>query len=104
MNFGLSESQLKEIQNCIAKHSTIDKAILFGSRALNTFKPYSDVDIAIQGKNVDLFLAAKLKLEIEEETYLPFFFDFLAYDSISNSELKEHIDSKGIEIYRKISQ
>jgi hypothetical protein len=34
-------------------------------------------------------------------TDLPFFFDFVAYPTISNEALREHIESKGITIYRK---
>jgi hypothetical protein len=32
---------------------------------------------------------------------VPYFFDVIAYDSITNNELKEHIDRVGILFYRK---
>jgi nucleotidyltransferase substrate binding protein (TIGR01987 family) len=34
--------------------------------------------------------------------YLPFFFDFVAYSSITNEALKAHIDHKGVLIYQKV--
>jgi hypothetical protein len=32
---------------------------------------------------------------LEEETYLPFFFDVVVYDGVESEELKRHIDTKG---------
>jgi predicted nucleotidyltransferase len=79
MKYGLSEEQLKQIQDIISSFDEIEEAILFGSRAIDTYKEASDVDIAIKGKKVTASLAAKLKYRFEEDTYLPFFFDFVAY-------------------------
>jgi type I restriction enzyme S subunit len=101
MKYGLSEKQLNEIAAFISPYSEIEEAVLFGSRAMDTYKEASDVDIALKGDRVTASLAAKLKFEIEEDTYLPFFFDFVAYPTITNEALKEHIDTKGIVIYRK---
>jgi hypothetical protein len=55
----------------------------------------------LKGEHVTASLAAKLKFDIEEDTYLPFFFDFVAYPTISNDALREHIETKGVSIYRK---
>jgi len=100
MKYGLSDEQLKQIQDIISSYDEIEEAILFGSRAIDTYKEASDVDIAIKGKNVTASLAAKLKYRFEEDTYLPFFFDFVAYPTITNEALKKHIDKKGVSIYR----
>jgi type I restriction enzyme S subunit len=101
MKYGLSEKQLNEIAAFISPYSEIEEAVLFGSRAMDTYKEASDVDIALKGDRVTASLAAKLKFDIEEDTYLPFFFDFVAYPTITNEALKEHIDTQGIVIYRK---
>ncbi len=100
MKYGLSEDQLKQILDIIASYDEIEEAILFGSRAIDTYKEASDVDIAVKGKKVTASLASKLKYRFEEDTYLPFFFDFIAYSTITNESLKKHIDSKGVSIYR----
>jgi predicted nucleotidyltransferase len=104
MKYGLSEKQLDEVIAAIITHPEIEEAVLFGSRAIDTFKKASDVDIALKGEKVTASLAAKLKSKLEEDTYLPFFFDFVAYPTITNEALREHIDSKGITIYRKESK
>jgi predicted nucleotidyltransferase len=54
-------------------------------------KKGSDVDIAIMGKNADFTLAAKIKSHLEDDTYLPYFFDVISYNTIKSDELKEHI-------------
>ncbi|MCD6584848.1 MAG: restriction endonuclease subunit S [Desulfobacteraceae bacterium] len=101
MKYGLSDEQLKQVLDIIASYDEIEEAILFGSRAIDTYKEASDVDIALKGTKVTASLAAKLKFHFEEDTYLPFFFDFIAYPTITNEALKEHIDTKGVVIYRR---
>ena len=101
MKYGLSEKQLAEIIAILRTYPDIEEAILFGSRAIDTFKEASDVDIALKGKGVTAALAAKLKFHLEEETYQPFFFDFIAYPTITNEALQEHINTKGVVIFRR---
>lgn len=100
MKYGLNEKQLNEIITILSTFAEIAEAILFGSRTIDTYKEASDVDIALKGDKVTASLAAKLKYQFEEDTYLPFFFDFVAYTTITNEALKEHIDTKGMSIYR----
>jgi predicted nucleotidyltransferase len=101
MKYGLSEKQLAEIVERIRTYSEIETAVLFGSRAIDTFKEASDVDIALKGEHVTASLAAKLKYDFEEESYLPFFFDFVAFPTITNEALRRHIDDKGIIVFRR---
>lgn len=101
MKYGLSEKHIAEIIDQLKAFSEIEQAILFGSRAISTYKKASDVDIALKGERVTASLAAKLKFNLEEDTFLPYFFDFLAYPAIVNTKLREHIDTKGIIIYQK---
>ena len=101
MTYGLSASQLNEIIQFITTYPDVEEAVLFGSRTLGTYKPASDVDIALKGEAVTASLAARLKFDIEEDTYLPYFFDFVAYSTITHPVLREHIDNKGILIYKR---
>ena len=96
MRYGLPDEHIKIILDYIARYSEIEEAVLFGSRALGTYKPGSDVDIALKGNEVDSFLAAHLKSEIEDETTLPYFFDFVAYSKLSHKDLIRHIDEYGV--------
>ncbi len=101
MKYGLSEEQLAEICNIIGSYPQIEAAVIYGSRADGAYKEASDVDIAIKGEKTNESLAAKLKFHLEEETYLPFFFDVIAYNAITSIELKNQIKVKGKTIYRR---
>ena len=84
-----------------ALHTWLEiQAIVFGSRAKSNHKPGSDIDIAIKGSALTREDICSLAGAFEE-SLLPFFVDLLAYSSISNPELKAHIDRVGITIYKQ---
>ena len=79
MKIDIPESVLKDITK-FAEISSVDKVILFGSRARGTNSQRSDIDLAVYGGNFDLFywnimdkvdassnISGKLKLEIEKD-------------------------------------
>lgn len=99
MNIGLTANEIAQINNILKKFPEIESAILFGSRAMQTNQPGSDVDIALKGK-INLDILAKVKSELEESP-LPYFFDVVNYNSITNDYLKKHIDIKGQVVYTK---
>lgn len=101
MKCGLSDDQFSEVIAFIERYPEVERAILFGSRAMDIYKEASDVDIAILGDRVTDDLAAKIKFDFEEDTYLPFYFDIIAYPTITNEALKGHIDHKGVVIFRR---
>ena len=51
--FGLLDRDIKYIIKALEQHDEIEKAIIFGSRAMGNYKKGSDVDIAIIGENVN---------------------------------------------------
>lgn len=97
---GLSEKELSSLREVFMKFDAIEEVILFGSRAQGTHKKASDVDLAIKGKTIDLDTLAKLKYTLEEQTNLPYFFDVVIYDKITNNALKQAIDESGEKIYK----
>ena len=79
----------------------IGKAIIFGSRAMGNYKNGSDVDIAVVGESIDNSILYKLDDYLNEVYPLPYFFDIIHYDRISNENLIKHIDKEGKVIYSK---
>jgi uncharacterized protein len=77
----------------LSRHPRVSEAWLFGSRAMGTHRPESDIDIALCG-NVDEPLAARIAGELEELP-LPYAFDVRAYSSVRHVPLREHIDRVG---------
>ena len=100
-NNGLLKSDIETILSKIKKISEIEEVVLYGSRAKWNYKKGSDIDLAIKWKRVDFNICSSLHFELEEETYLPYFFDITNYETITNENLKDHIDMVGEVIYRK---
>ena len=98
---GLSEQELVTLREVFTHFDAIEEVILFGSRARGSHQKASDVDLAIKGKNIDLNTLAKLTYTLEEETSLPYFFDVVVYDKITNDALKKAIDEGGRKMYSK---
>lgn len=101
MRFGLSEVDLQKILFIIASNYKVKKAFIFGSRAKGNYKNGSDVDIALSGINIDLNDISKIASTLNEETNMPYMFDVLNYDKLSNTDLIAHIDTIGIQIYSR---
>lgn len=101
--FGLLDRDIEYIQKAFENFEEIEKAVVFGSRAMGNYKKGSDVDIAIIGENITNKTLFKLDDYLNEVYPLPYFFDIINYQVISNEKLKEHIDNEGKIIYTKKS-
>ncbi len=99
-NIGLTCDELEEITTILNKFPQISSAILFGSRAKGSYKKGSDVDIALVGENLDTVIT-KISYQLNEESTLPYYFDFIDYKTITNIDLKDHIDRVGITFFSK---
>lgn len=98
--FGLTNTDIQSIVDVIKAYPQVDEAIIFGSRALNTHKKGSDIDIALKGREIGLVTSAISGI-LNEESHLPYFCDVLDYNLIDNEDLRNHIDRVGRQIYKK---
>ena len=98
--FGLRESDLAYIIKTLSQFDTIDKAIIFGSRAKGNYHNGSDVDIAIKG-TIDFKTLSKLSYLLNQESMMPYKFDIVNYSKSKHNDLKEHINRVGKLIYDK---
>lgn len=96
--FGLTHQDLQIIIDTIKSYPQIKSASIFGSRALNRHKKGSDVDIALKGEGLGP-IATEISGILNEESSLPYFFDIIDYNSITNADLRDHIDRVGKQIY-----
>ena len=99
MKSGLLEKDIENILKAISQFPEIEKLIIFGSRAMGNYKTGSDVDLAVFGKNVSDKTIKRLSDLLNEELPLPYFFDVVDYNAITNKDLKKHIDIEGKEIF-----
>ena len=96
MDTGLTHADIKRIAAAIKQFPEIDDAVIFGSRAKETYKNASDVDLSIKGRAVTSETIKRLNFLLNEELPLPYFFDVVHYESLESQQLVEHIDRVGM--------
>ena len=94
MNYHLPERIIREI-GTFAKAHSVEKIILFGSRARGNNTERSDIDIAVRGGDFDGFY-----WDIKEQVHSLLSFDVVDLNSASD-ELKKEIERSGVTIYEK---
>lgn len=94
IEFGISKMQLQLILSVINKFDEIEKALIFGSRAKSTYRPGSDIDLALFGDKLTSLLINRFSSALDDLP-LPFMFDVVHYNEIKNGLLKKKIDSEG---------
>ncbi|MCJ7840032.1 nucleotidyltransferase domain-containing protein [Lederbergia sp. NSJ-179] len=80
------------------KINTINKIILFGSRAIGNHKEKSDIDLAFIAPNMTKEEWTKLTFTIEEELDTLLFLDLIKFEDAPD-ELKKEIEEYGKVIY-----
>jgi uncharacterized protein len=97
--FGLDERARRLLSDVFQRHPQLIEARVFGSRALGTHRPESDVDLVLYG-DVDDALAARIAGELDELP-LPYGFDVRAYSGLRHPALREHVDRVGTPIFAR---
>jgi predicted nucleotidyltransferase len=98
---GLKPSDLRAICNVLSAFPEVNRAYLFGSRSKGNFKAGSDVDIALTGEHLSLRTVSDIGFQLNEESLMPYHFDVLDFNTVSEPDLRSHIQRKGILIYEK---
>ncbi len=92
----LKPELIRELAGLSEKHS-VEKLLLFGSRARGDYKERSDIDLAVYGGNVAAFA-----LDAEEETNTLLMYDIVDMDSPVQESLRASIEAEGVLIYEKV--
>lgn len=101
--YGLTLEELESVINLFSRYQHIERVLIFGSRARGCHKPFSDVDLCIEGKDVTNDDIVSLKWQIDD-LLLPYCFDLLMRQDVKNEELLSHIDREGKVIYERIGK
>lgn len=83
----------------LKKYPAVKEARVFGSRALGTERPNSDIDIVLLG-SLAAALVDRIKSDLEGLP-VPFKFDVVGYSLLEHQKLKEHIDQFGKSFYQR---
>lgn len=99
--YGLTPAFYDNFVNIFKRYPSIEKVILYGSRAKGTEKPYSDFDLAILAPTMTNQEFALLWNELNDMP-LVFKLDILHFERLKDQKLKEKILNEGKEFYPAI--
>ena len=101
MQYGLTEQDLLTLKKIFLETPQVEKVILFGSRAMGNYKPGSDVDLAISGRDINFNVVSRLHARLEEQSPMPYFFDVVDLNHLEHPGLAEHIQKQGVIIFER---
>jgi predicted nucleotidyltransferase len=94
MEYGLKEHTISEINQIFAKHTNVEQAILYGSRAKGNFRNGSDIDLTLVGNQISLTELMQIENELDD-LLLPYSIDLSQFHKIDNPDLVMHIERVG---------
>ena len=94
--FNMRQEIVDEIRQ-LAEECSVDKVILFGSRARGDHKYRSDIDLAVTGGD-----STRFAVDADEVINTLIMFDVVNLDGVVQDELKASIEREGKIIYEKI--
>ena len=96
MLFGLPDYVVNDIRKIFLLDKNIKSVWLYGSRALGTQKPASDIDLCIEAASLELNDLHKLEVKVEALGF-PWKVDLSLKRFIDNPALIQHIENVGID-------
>jgi len=100
MPFGLAAERYNKIKAVFNRFNFIDEVLVFGSRAMDTYNPASDIDLALIGEKITHDNIIKVRIALEEMPY-GYTYDVVDYKKITNPAFKKHIDKFGVSFYNR---
>ena len=98
--FGLPATALQKIASVLEKHTEVETALIYGSRAKGTEKPSSDIDLTLTGPGLTFTDLLRIEVEIDD-LLLPYKFDLSILSQIESVGLREHIARVGRVLYAR---
>jgi uncharacterized protein len=98
LQFGLSEPILDSLREVFSRYPAIDSVMVFGSRAAGTYRPQSDIDLAVFAPAMSERDFGSLWSALDD---LPILFrlDVVHWDRVANDTLKQHARRHGALLY-----
>ncbi len=99
MRFGLGTNVIDKILEVFQDFPSLEEAVIYGSRAMGTYKEGSDIDLTLKGA---LSYEDMLRIQVElEDKMLPYTFDLSLHSSLRNEELLDHIERVGKTLFKR---
>lgn len=94
----IRDRDLKILRQIFSRFASVRQVLLFGSRATDTARRASDIDLAVVAPDMSPAEWAELAEQVEESPII-YRIDLLRLDTLPEGTLKEHILREGIPIY-----
>ena len=95
--WGLKAEEIDGIRRVLAAHPAVDKAVVYGSRALGTHRAGSDIDITLIGR---MPWSELNEIETDlDKLNLPYTIDLSLESQIESQALRQHIEEHGQQLY-----
>jgi len=98
MNWGLDDKTLSRVRRILATFPEVDRAVLYGSRAMGTNRPGSDIDLTLHGERLDWKLCAEIASMFEASS-IPYRVDVSVWHRLTHEDLKDHIRRRGVVLF-----
>lgn len=99
-DFGLPEHTLQTVRSILAACPEVETALLYGSRAMGTYRPGSDIDLTLIGPGLGVRQLSDIASQLEESD-IPYLVDLSLHRDIDNPGLLEHIARVGVVFYSR---
>lgn len=100
MDHGLTQFTIDRIREILGRYPQVQKVILFGNRARGDYGDKTDIEIALEGDDIDISLLFMIDNDLVD-LLLPYEVDLIRLSRVKNPELKEHIEEEGISLFEK---
>jgi predicted nucleotidyltransferase len=92
--FGLSKRALDLLHGVFSDYPAVDRAIVYGSRAMGNYRNGSDIDIALVGSALTFDDLLRIETALDD-LILPWHIDLSLLANIDNPALLDHITRVG---------
>lgn len=97
--FGLSDINISKINSVFARFPSLNKVVIYGSRAKGNYKVGSDIDLMLFGHNLTHKDRLHISFELDE-LLTPYQFDLSIYSQVESNDLLEHVNRIGKIFYQ----
>jgi predicted nucleotidyltransferase len=97
---GLTNKLVAQITGVLSQFPDVERAVLFGSRAKGTFRPGSDIDLALVGKDLNWRTIGKI-YDALDDLLLPYRFSLINFDRETDPEVAAHIARVGVPLFQR---
>lgn len=94
--YGLDQQDMEAIRYVFRQYPSIDRVILYGSRAKGNYRYNSDIDLTLIGEQLTYSELAQIDNDLDD-LLLPYTIDLSIYHHIDNPDLIEHIARVGLD-------